>query len=291
MDNYLIQPAGWKAGIYDLQSYEEYAAIKALRSSQIKILRKSPAHFKAAQLFKKSPSAQLKKSFDKGKAFDTLVLHGRQAFDRLVVVEPDLNRNKKIYKNWRATVSDDSCILTDQEKQNIILMQQAAERKKQFSKIFCEAGFAHRVIIWQCSRSKLWCKAEIDWITDNGAVVDLKSTADASFWFFARNASRLGYAYQGAFYLDGLSHITDVIHTDFYLAAVEVDPPFESQVFRVSSDQIMKAQMENQENMMLLSDCFTNDHWPGYTDQICDLDSGQYIFDDYEEEGGIIDGF
>lgn len=291
MDNYLIQPKGWKAGIYDLKSYDEYAAIKALRSSQIKILRKSPAHFKAAQLEKKTPSAQLKKSFDKGKAFDTLILHGHSAFDDLVCIEPEINRNRKSYKAWRKSIPEDACILTQQEKLHIQQMKLAAERKQQFSKIFCENGFPHRVIIWQCSKSKLWCKAEIDWITAAGSIVDLKTTTDASFWFFSRNASRLGYAHQGAFYLDGLSNITGVLHTDFLLAAVEVDAPFESQVFKMSSDQLLNAHTQNQDNMMLLADCFSNDNWPGYVDQICDLDSGQYLFDDFEDEGGDVDGF
>ena len=291
MDDYTVQPKGWKQDIYELSSYDEYAAIKALRSTQIKILRKSPAHFKAAQQYQKPISAQLRKSFSKGKAFDTLILHGQKAFNDLVITEPDLNRNTKRYRAWKDSIPDDACILTDQEINDIEAMKQAAERKKQFAKVFCEAGFPHRVLVWQCARSGLWCKAELDWITLSGAVVDLKTTADASFWAFSRQAYRLGYFNQGAFYLDGLSHVTGTVHSDFYLAAVEVDPPFESQIFKVSTDQILKAKIENEENMMILAECFRTDQWPGYMDEICDLDSGQHLFDDYENGGGDTNGF
>lgn len=286
------QPAGWKTGIYDLDNYEQYAAIAALRSSDLKKMNKSPLHYRAAILNEKPITPQLEKSFAKGKAFDVLILHGRMDFEALITIEPDLNRNTKEYKAWKAAAAGAECILTIEEKSNIIAMQQAANAKSQFAKIFGGAGFRHRVIIWQDSRTGLWCKAEIDFITDNGIVVDLKTTADAGFFFFSRNAAKLGYYNQGAFYLDGLTQVTGIAHNQFYLAAVEVEPPFESHIFKASQEQILRSQYQNEENMGKLLECLETGQWPGYPDHIMDLESGHYIYDDFKEEKGeTINGF
>lgn len=283
LKNYLKDP-GWKPGIYELKNYEQYAAIPALRSSELKWLRKSPAHYRAAVLNPKPVSPQLERTFAKGKAFDVLTLHGQDRFQNLVTIEPDLDRRTKKYKEWKMANSNADCILSAEEKEKIIHMRQSAGQKSQFSKIFDGNGFAHRVIVWKDSRTGIWCKAEIDWICEDGTVVDLKSTSDAGFWFFNRNARRLGYINQGMFYLDGLMQITGVMHDKFLLAAVEVEPPWESHVFRVSHDQLDRAQMENEERMSALKQCFETDSWPGYPDMIMDLDSGQYDYDEYYDD-------
>lgn len=290
LSNYMEKPKGWDIGIYDLESYEQYASIKALRSSDLKKMNKSPAHYRAAMLNPKQVTPALEKSFAKGKAFDVLILHGEQAFNDLITIEPDLNRNTKAYKGWKKANQHAQCILTMEEKQIILDMRTAALNKKQFSSIFNEAGFKHRVLVWQCCDTGLWCKAEIDFITDDGTVVDLKTTADAGFFFFSRNAYRLGYMNQAAFYLDALEHVTGFRHDRFLFAAVETELPFESHVFRVSVDQIDRAKEQNLENMRLLSSCLINDDWPGYPDEIMELETGHYIYDDYQSEGEA-DGF
>lgn len=278
--NYLEQPEGWEPGFYNLESYEQYASIKALRSSELKQMRRSPAHYRAAIEFRKPPSATLQKSFDKGKAFDLLIIDGFDAFDAAVITEPDLNKNTKAYKEWKAEQPAGAVFLTQDEKNNILKMRDAAKLKKRFSEVFFSEGFPHRVIVWQDFRTQIWCKAEIDWICPDGTVVDLKTTADAGFWFFSRNAWKLGYANQGAFYLDGLRQVTEVDHAEFKLAAVEVDPPFESHVFNVPYDMLLSAQAKNEDYMEKLAWCFTRDEWPGYTDELMDLESGHYIYDD-----------
>lgn len=279
--NYLEAPGDWKPGIYNLNSYEHYASIPALRSSELKRLGKTPAHYKAAIEFPSDISPQLQKSFDKGKAFDVLILDGEEAFNRLVVVEPDLNRATKAYKQWRAGQPDECVFLSQQEKDFILMMREQAMQKTCFSSVFGGDGYPHRAIVWQDKETGIWCKAEIDWICQDGTVVDLKTAGDAGFWFFQRQARRLNYPNQGAFYLDGLTAITGQVHHSFMLAVVETVPPFESHVFDVGSDMLIRAQAENQRRMEILARCLKNDDWPGYPDQIIDLDSGQYLEDDF----------
>lgn len=291
MIDYRIQPEGYKPGIYDIPT-EEYFSIPALNSSALKHMRKSPAHFKAAiELPRPEPSSIQQRTFDKGKAFDLYVLEG--GYDTLrqaVAVEPNISRQKKEYQEWKAAAqAQKKLVLTETELQNAIAMAKKANEKKTFRKCF-EAGVPHRVVVWQCPETGLWCKAEIDWITDKGVVVDLKSTADAGFWFFSRNASRLGYANQGAFYLFGLTTITGISHTEFLLAAVEVEPPFASNVFKVPHETLAEAADENRDRMQAVRNCLDTGEWPEYPDMLMDLEYGQYYdetLDMQEEANGF----
>lgn len=289
--DYRNQPEGWNPGIYDLDSYEQYHSIQALRSSHLRLVKKSPAHFAAAfdERWQKTISPQLQKSFDKGKAFDTLMLHGSDELSIKVAIEPDLSKNSNAYKQWKQEHGG-AIILSQRELDFIVEMKRRTEAKSVFSGIFTD-GHPHKVLIWQ-DGTGIWCKAEIDWIMSDGTVVDLKTTGGgADYWAFSRSAYRYGYINQGAFYLAGLSAITGVEHNRFMLAVVETEPPFESQVFRATQDQLWKAEMENEECLSTLAHCFKTGKWPGYPDMIMDLSSGQTIddieFNDFDEAEGF----
>lgn len=288
--NYLEKPKGWDQNMYKLDSYEQYASIPALRSTELKKLDKSPAHYRAAIEHEKQVTPALQKSFDRGKAFDLLIIDGQEAFNDKVIIEPDMHKATKAYKSWKKHLAKGTIALSEQEYNFCLKMREQAFKKEQFSKIFDAPGHAHRAIVWQDRGTGIWCKAEIDWITADGTVVDLKSAADAGFWFFQRQARRLGYLNQGAYYMDGLSAVTGIAHTQFLLAVVEVEPPFESHVFRPTLEQLSQAQDQNEDRLNRLKECLENDSWPGYPDEIIDLDSGQYEtfndLDDLMDNGG-----
>jgi hypothetical protein len=280
-------PPGFSQGIYDI-SFERYQAIPALNSSKLKQMRRSPLHFKTAiedpEL--SEPTAAQKRTFAKGKAFDILILDANcrpEVLQQRVSIEPDAHRATKIYKEWLADQPEGNLILTRDELNDVLAMAAAAWKKNQFAKLFRE-GNPHRVIIWKEPDSGLWCKAEIDWITPDGIVVDLKSTADAGFWFFSRNARRLGYLNQAAHYLKGISVVTGFNHHDYRLAAVEVDKPYESHVFEPEPDQIATAMDDNKAWMEQIADCLESDHFPGYLDEIISLGSGQYKPADFGQD-------
>jgi hypothetical protein len=282
MIDFRKQPKGYDQGIYDIP-FSIYRAIPALNCSKLKKMSKSPLHFKTAI---ENPveviTPQMQRIFDKGKAFDLFVLEGGiETLKAAVAIEPDVNRNTKSYKEWKDKVEPGKLILTESEMIGAVKMAEAAYAKKQFSKLFSD-GIPHRVIIWHDQISGLWCKAEIDWITPDGVVVDLKSTADAGFWFFSRNSRKLKYANQGAFYCAGLTAVTGYLHNRFMLAAVEVDAPYESHVFSVPQEDLESAAAWNEDSMRHIRLCLDTDDFPGYPDEVMDLGSGQYLYEDNE---------
>ena len=277
------KPAGFDQGFYDM-TFEQYATISALNSSKLKHFRKTPAHFYSAMTEPAPPmSAQKARSLAMGKAFDLYVLEGGlSAIHRKMAIESaDANRRTKEYKEWVAGQNGKTIIAPDLLT-SAVRMASCAQAKQRFSDLF-GAGRPHLSMIWQCRETGLWCKGEIDWLTDDGVLVDLKSTADCGFWFFNRTARRLGYVNQLAHYLDGLTTITGAVHRKAKLAAVETAPPFESIVYNVPESIIFEAEDENSERKAQLLRCLETNTWPGYPDLEMDLDSG--IFDDlnYEE--------
>ena len=288
MIDFRQQPPGYNQGIYDID-FETYVSIAALNSSKLKHLRKTPAHFKAAleSTEESFTTAQLR-TFEIGKAFDTLVLEGRKALISKVAIEPTSNRRTKLYKLWCAGAKmKGKIILSAKEYYSVLTMARCAFKKTKFSELF-SSGYAHRAIVWQDQKTGLWCKAEIDWITPESVVVDLKSSADADWWFFQRNAHRLGYINQAAHYLSGLTAVTGKEHLESRLAVVEKDPPYESHVFKPSFDQLYRAQEENEDRMDRLKHCLDSDLWPGYLALVVDLEPGQY-FDDFTPEEMEVD--
>lgn len=285
MIDFRDKPKKYEQGIYEMP-FSQYMKIPALNSSKLKAMRRTPAHFEAAIRIPEEITPIKQRTFDKGTAFDILIKLGQDALVEKVAVEPALNKNTKEYKEFKKLAQEaDKLILGHTELEDIFNMGKAAFNKQQFKALFTN-GYPNKVLIWQDDGTKLWCKAEIDWITSDGVVVDLKTTADADFWFFAKAARRFGYINQAAFYLSGLTTVTGHYHEDYLLAAVEKEDPFESHIFRPSQAQILDARDENKDRMEQILWCLNKDSWPGYLDCIMDLDTGMY-----EDEDGEINEY
>jgi hypothetical protein len=125
------------------------------------------------------------RSFNKGTAFDTLLLRGKAHLDAQVAIDLDINKNKKEYKEFKAEAeAAGKMILSQEDYQACFKMLDASLKKEQWTKIFA-SGHPHRILIWKDESTGLWCKAELDFVTEDGVLVDLKTTADAGFWFFS----------------------------------------------------------------------------------------------------------
>lgn len=68
-----------------------------------------------------------------------------------------------------------------------------------------------------------------------GALIDLKSTSDASFEGFARQVGQLGYHLQGAYYTDVFNESQGTNYKDFFFIAVENKFPYAVAVYRLDS--------------------------------------------------------
>jgi hypothetical protein len=73
---------------------------------------------------------------------------------------------------------------------------------------------------------------------NGGALIDLKTTNDASYEGFARQIGNLGYHLQAAFYLDVFNQSQETNYKDFFFVAVENTAPYAVAIYRLDQEQI-----------------------------------------------------
>lgn len=117
------------------------------------------------------------------------------------------------------------------------------------------------------------CKGRIDLtVPQVSAIVDLKSTADASAEAFARSIRKFGYHRQGAMYLNGAAAVLPDTYRRHIIIAYEKVPPYAVAVYRLSYASLDQGAQEIAQLLGLYSKCRNDDHWPAYSDEVEDID-------------------
>jgi hypothetical protein len=119
------------------------------------------------------------------------------------------------------------------------------------------------------------CMGRIDSIRPDGAIVELKTAADASPRGFQRAAEKFGYFAQLAWYIGGqaAANPTGPSTDDAYIVAVESKPPYVVQTFAVTPHAIDLGRRTYRLWLEMLAVCEASGEWPGYqeSDVILDL--------------------
>ena len=202
-----------------------------------------------------------------GRAAHTLILEGRDRFERLYAVGGPVNPKTgqpygprtKAYAEWAASVGKE--VLTDEEAALIAQLNAGVGANTRASDLLAE-GVPEGVV--RTDYSALPCQARPDWVSPEAGIVDLK-TCDDLTWLEA-DARRYGYAHQLAFYRAVLARVCDEV-LPVYMVAVEKKEPHRCGVWRVGEDVLAQSQKETEEAIARLRKCQEADTWPtGYED-------------------------
>lgn len=250
-----------KPGIYPDIDEAEYHASPELSQSQAKQLLRSPAHYR----YSIDNPTPYKKTFDYGHAAHAKVL-GVGAGVAVI----DGNRNANAVKAKIAEARDAGLIpLKPEEADRIDQMALALHHHPAARDILAYNGQAEQSLWWEQYGVPL--RARIDWLTDI-AIVDYKSTADASPDGFAKSCATYGYHVQGANYTAGVEQLTGAA-LPFILIAQEKEPPFAVGVYNMSADTnaTTKGHDRMQAACELWSTCTEANDWPAYGNDITPL--------------------
>jgi len=127
-------------------------------------------------------------------------------------------------------------------------------------------GRAEQSIKWRCVETGAICKSRLDWIIP-GAIVDLKTTADASPTAFARSVASYRYHVQDAFYSQAAASAgLDSEHVVF--VCVESSPPYSVALYQLDDAARTEGRRLYLRDLETYMRCMERDEWPAYPTDI-----------------------
>lgn len=151
-------------------------------------------------------------------------------------------------------------------------------------KLLTGKGMAELSATWNDATNGVVCKARFDrFAPDFAAIVDVKTTANASREVFERAIYNYGYHRQGAHYLTGAT-ATGLQAKHFLNIAVEKERPYAVAVYRLDEAAVDAGLVTLRPLLDRYKQCIETDTWPGYSDQIEDIAIPAYGFQQADTE-------
>lgn len=243
--------------IPDLASREHYDALTNLNWSRLKLIEKSPAHFRYG--FGDDSSG-----FALGTAAHMAVLEPAR-FEAEYVVYP----GRRAGKAWEAFEEEHlnagKSILNQKEFDSTIAIRNAVHAHAPAMKHLAGAA-TEQTLTWtlHAGETVFECKGRADAIGPL-SIVDLKSTKDCSPRAFANACQRYGYFGQAAWYSDGL-FLARGERKPFVIIAVESTAPHVVTVFRLPDAVITAGREQYMSLLGKLDYCQRAGFWGGYSE-------------------------
>lgn len=247
-------------------SNEAYHALKAVSASQIKVLGRSPLHYFDQFLADDREPREQTDAMRRGTALHTAVLEP-ELWDSTIAVPPHtFDRRTKVGKERAeafATENEGKLVLSRDDADDVRRMADAVRRHPAARFLLELPGRREASYTWEDPTTGLACKTRPDWHSDNSfAVVDLKTTRDASREEFAKSIANLDYHIQAAWNRRALGK------ERFLTIAVENTRPWAVAVYPASAAMLAAGERRIDRAMEQLEECWRTGVWPGYGDLI-----------------------
>lgn len=250
-------------------SRAEYEKLDALNYSSLKRFAQSPAHYAQGLREKGEDTSALKL----GRVRDLLVFEGESP---RVAIWTGKDRRAKGYKEFEEeNEAAGREVITRGEFAECLAFAKAVNSHPVAGQ-YLKEGNAKLCIQWESDGLKF--KGELDFLsTSKPAVVDLKSTIDASPEGFAKQFARYLYAAQGGMYVDGVAaNLGEEL--PFVVIAAEHFAPYAVTVFRVHPDILDLGRSMYRRWVKKLVECRERNVWPAYATEEITLQLPQWAF-------------
>lgn len=258
--------------------FDEYLAVDAFSNSDMKLLARSPWHWK-----NRVPVVQTRPML-RGSLAHCVQLEPHALDDRYVFV-PAGAPKRPTEAQWNAKKSTEdsmaakewwSAFNDDVAGREIVTAEEFAITKMQLQALAAEPTIAELLSIGNSEVSVFWidqatgvyCKARPDhvyaWDANSVTLLDLKATADDTPSGFGRAVARLGYHRQRAHYIAGFEAATGRLVREFVFAAVSSAPPVLAVPYLLPDDYAEQGSDEVRELIELYARCVATNIWPSY---------------------------
>lgn len=246
--------------MYDMKD-ADYHKIEALSASGAKKILRSPAHFVVWRTQKSDPTPAM--LF--GRAAHTAILEPH-LLESVVVKRPDIDRRSKAGKEIHEAFekeNGDKVILSPDDFDRVLRVRDSvlahpaaqmllANTKKEVS------------LFWMDGAYDVPCKARYDALREDGGIVDIKTTEDASPDGFGRMIASYQYHLQAAFYFNGSEAALNRTPPFFAFIAVEKDPPFAVGCYVLETAHVLAGQRLAESALSRYAEAVRNGRWDAY---------------------------
>ena len=254
---------------------EEYHAHPAISRSALTAIAQSPRHYWHRYLNPDREPSLPTPAMRFGTAVHTAVLEP-ELFLETYAEAPSVSRTTKAGKEaWAAAMAEGKELLTLEELGTIEQMHTSLYSHASAIKALRAPGINEASYFADCPDTGLSLKCRPDRLLEEGWIVDLKTTQDASAKAFAKSTANFGYHIQAAFYMHVLKAL-GARPKGFLVVAIEKTAPYAVQVFRISPSALSHGEREMVTQLMKLRECIDNHPsdtpWPAYPETVQDLE-------------------
>jgi hypothetical protein len=254
---------------------DTYDAIERDNWSNLSHLLRSPKHYQANLMQKARDETD---AFRIGRAVHVATLEP-QRFRSTYTVWSGERRAGNKWEAFRAQAGALE-ILKENEYQLVQAIADAALSDSEAAKYLC-GGASEATVLWTHDEPengglpniRMQCKGRVDKLAHAAsAIVDLKTTRDASPDAFNRQCYSLNTYAQLAMYQDGYAATNGGEVLPVKIVAAESHAPFCVQVYSVPDELLERGRRTYRSLLMTLAACRHVNKWPGYWEGELDLD-------------------
>lgn len=226
----------------------------SISASGAKRLLQSPAHFRLPQWF--SDAADL------GSAFHTETLGVGQ---EVVVVDAASWRGKEAQEAQAKARAEGKAPILAKDVPVVKAMAESVRTHPLAGRLLERPGRAELSAFWHDDEWGVTRRCRVDYLTDDGINVDLKSTVSVARADIQRTVIRYSYDLSAAWYEDVLAGL-DVPLAATALVFVEKTEPYRVRVVDLSPEFIDRGRRLANRALEIYRDCREADLWPNYDD-------------------------
>lgn len=231
-----------------------YHAHDSISNSGLKLIGRSPAHFKYAQ------KREATRNMVIGSALHMAVLEP-ELFELTYKLTACPDRRCKEYKDI-AAIHGAEYTLTNDESWHIAGIRDSV--RSEFRDLLAQPGHNELSGFSIDPETGITCKHRFDKLYDNGIGIDLKTCLDARPDAFSRAIYNYNYHVQAAFYMDQYEWITGKPLKDFIFIAVESQAPYACKMYRLDHESLQVGRDTYRRALDQYAECKQSGIWPAY---------------------------
>jgi exodeoxyribonuclease VIII len=277
-----LSPPGHEAsddlapGIYDGIPHEEYLGMRGLSVSRLKIAAKAPAKAQFGEM-KETDATRL------GTLWHCAVLESDQFEKRYAPTRLDRKGTKAWAEEEARAMGRELVKIADYDEARRV--RDAVHRHRAAHILLSGDLAVEQSIFWVDPITGLRCRGRADGIHQQlRAVIDAKTTVDASEEMFTKAIAKFKYHWQQAFYEDGIYQAQGWMPEAFVFIAIEKEMPYLTGCYEIEPPDILRARADVRHQIDKYAECKALNHWPGYSEEIRSVSLPRWAFMEDDDE-------